>query len=648
MPRHLVFGNGSLLVGIDEHYVIRDLFYPYVGMFNHLAGHAIRFGVWVDGRYAWVGPEWSTEMRYEAGSLIGHTTLRHDGLGLELTIRESVSPLHPIYVRQMAVRDLSGHDRRVRLFFSHDLRLAETDIGDTAYYDAFLDAVIHYKGPHWLLFGGEAGGRGIAQYTTGLKDFQHHVGTYLDAEDGSLEGNPISQGSVDSTLGLELDVAANGEAMASYWLVCGRDRSDAAMLLDLLRTSGAANILEDTGRFHQSWIKRHEPDLANLGPELRELFERSLFIVRTQIDNNGAILAANDSDIMKTNRATYSFMWPRDGAFVTTVLDRLGYQQLGRRFFRFCQRILPEDRPMLLHKYAPDGTLGSSWHPWVVDGQPDFPFQQDETALVIYALWEHYRRYADLEFLLDMYDSFVKPAMAFMIDHRDPATDLPLPSWDLWEERRGVHTNTVAAVIAAFRAAAEMADLFADENGPMWAQAAEAMTAGLREHLYSRELGCFLRCLRCVNGDLVPDTTTDSSVLAVALLGILPGDAPEVTSSLEAIERDLRIRSHVGGYARYQDDYYFRQTDAYAGNPWIICTMWVAQLKIRRASTRAELEQAAQWLEWTRRHATPTGVLSEQIHPDTGQALSVSPLTWSHAEFLATCLDFLEAKARIG
>ena len=30
----------------------------------------------------------------------------------------------------------------------------------------------------------------------------------------------------------------------------------------------------------------------------------------------GAILAANDSDILRENRATYSYCWPRDGAIV--------------------------------------------------------------------------------------------------------------------------------------------------------------------------------------------------------------------------------------------------------------------------------------------------------------------------------------------
>ena len=35
----------------------------------------------------------------------------------------------------------------------------------------------------------------------------------------------------------------------------------------------------------------------------------------------------------------------------------------------------------------------------------------------------------------------------------------------------------------------------------------------------------------------------------------------------------------------------------------------------------------------------------EQLHPHTGEPLSVSPLTWSHAAFITTTLRYLRLKA---
>ena len=39
MPRHLVIGNDQLLITFDEALNVRDLYYPHVGMPNHLMGH---------------------------------------------------------------------------------------------------------------------------------------------------------------------------------------------------------------------------------------------------------------------------------------------------------------------------------------------------------------------------------------------------------------------------------------------------------------------------------------------------------------------------------------------------------------------------------------------------------------------------------
>jgi GH15 family glucan-1,4-alpha-glucosidase len=73
-----------------------------------------------------------------------------------------------------------------------------------------------------------------------------------------------------------------------------------------------------TENYWRAWVNKNDLDFADLSPEIVELFKRSLLVVRTQIDNDGAILAANDSDV--TERATdhYSYLWTRDGALVAT------------------------------------------------------------------------------------------------------------------------------------------------------------------------------------------------------------------------------------------------------------------------------------------------------------------------------------------
>src|SRR3989344_4069894 len=105
-----------------------------------------------------------------------------------------------------------------------------------------------------------------------------------------------------------------------------------------------------------------------------------------------------------------------------------------------------------MHKYRPDKSLGSSWHPWVRDGQKQFPIQEDETALVIYALWEHYQLSRDLEFIESIYNSLIKKATDFMVSYLDEKTGLPRASYDIWEQKYGISTFTASSVYGALTA----------------------------------------------------------------------------------------------------------------------------------------------------------------------------------------------------
>jgi ferredoxin len=114
---------------------------------------------------------------------------------------------------------------------------------------------------------------------------------------------------------------------------------------------------------------------------------------------------------------------------------------------------------------------------------------------------------------------------------------------------------------------------------------------------------------------------------------------------MTAVQQKLWVKTAVGGVARYENDYYHRISDDIArvpGNPWFICTLWLADYFIARAHTSDELKQALPIFEWAANHALESGVLAEQVNPFTNEALSVSPLTWSHATVVSTAIKYLE------
>ncbi|HVA25764.1 MAG TPA: glycoside hydrolase family 15 protein, partial [Chloroflexota bacterium] len=225
MPRDLPVGNGRLLLNFDSSYFIRDFYYPHVGMENQTLGRPSRFGVWVDGQFAWIdNPEWQKELAYEEDTLVTDVRLLNERLQLRLRCHDVVDFDRDVYMRRIDVENCSPKDREVRLFFHHNFHVMGTEVGDTAYFDPRHRALIHYKGKRWFLCNaavGELERDGWDGFATGTKEIDGKEGTWRDAEDGHLEGNPIAQGSVDSTGCIELPLAANAVGTAYYWICAG-------------------------------------------------------------------------------------------------------------------------------------------------------------------------------------------------------------------------------------------------------------------------------------------------------------------------------------------------------------------------------------------------------------------------------------------
>ncbi|MDT5061988.1 MAG: hypothetical protein QOH63_2447 [Acidobacteriota bacterium] len=647
MPRDIPVGNGSLLVTFDELYRIRDIYFPHVGKENHSEGHPFRFGLWVDGEFSWISDkDWTRELGYADETLVTDVRLANQKLDVEIVSSDAVDSQENIFVRRIALRNTGETRREFRLFFHQDFYISESEVGDTAYYDPETQALIHYKGRRYFLISTDAS-TGVETFATGRKAFKGAEGTWRDAEDGHLSEGAITEGSVDSTIGRTLAVEAGETREMFYWIAAGTSYSEVARLNRLVRELAPRRLLERTEDYWRAWVNKNETDFGNLPPEVVRLYKRSLLVVRTQIDHGGAILAANDSDV--TLRATdhYSYLWPRDGALVAYALDLAGYSSLPRSFFDLCGKIITPEG-YFLQKYNPDGSVASGWHAsWDPHTKHRLvPIQEDETALVLWALWNHYDEFRDIEFASRLYRPLITRAADFLVSFRDAETGLPQPSWNLWEDRRAVHTFTCATVVGGLRAAANFATLFGEPLVALkYEQAAGEVRDGMRAILYRKELGRFARSIMPVaSGGFEVDETLDASLFGIFYFGAFAHDDPLVQDTMRAVEERLWAKTDVGGCARYEGDGYMRVTDdveKVPGNPWFICTLWLADYRIASARTLEELERAVEILEWVTKRALPSGVLAEQVDPLTGAPLSVSPLTWSHSTVVATVIAYL-------
>jgi GH15 family glucan-1,4-alpha-glucosidase len=333
------------------------------------------------------------------------------------------------------------------------------------------------------------------------------------------------------------------------------------------------------------------------------------------------------------------------------ALLEVGEYNISKHFFKFCNDVIEPDG-YLMHKYRADRSLGSSWHPFVRDGKPILPIQEDETALVLHALWKHFEVVQDFEFLQEMYERLVKRAAQFLCDFREEGTGLPLPSYDPWEEHRGVFTYTTCCTIAGLTAASRIAHILGHyRHSERYQLAADAMRQALLFHLYDEESGRFLKKIKRKGGMTVErDATPDASIGVIWSLGILSPDDPRVVSTMTQLHDRLAVREGIGGLARYTIDFYHAAvtpSERIPGNPWVITTLWDAQWRIARARTAADLDRPRETLLWAVARANAAGILPEQMHPLTGAPLSVAPLTWSHAVFVDTVLQFAEKEKEL-
>jgi GH15 family glucan-1,4-alpha-glucosidase len=413
VPRSLVIGNGNVLVGFDASYSVRDIYFPRVGDSNHTMGNLCRIGFFIDGKFAWLDDgAWSRKLGYSEDSLVSDVTMTHPRLGITVEFNDYVDLARNWFIRNVTVTSPAGF-KTGRIFFHYDWYIEESDLGNTVLFDPRHRGVIAYKGNRYFMIGGTAGPDfGVSTWANGKKG-NGMLGTWVDAEDGILGKNPIEQGSVDCTIGFEIGPAAPNEArFVTHWVCMGTRLSEVTTYgQELILSKGADTYHDRTLTYWHVWSEKdHRHIDEELGSEVSELYRRSILTVRTHVDNRGAIIASTDFDITKFARDTYAYAWPRDGALVANALDRAGHEDVTRQFFTFCQQSLVEEG-FFLHKYTSYGLPGSSWLPWVDSrGNRTLPIQEDETGLVLWALWQHYRIHRNLDFVVSLYTTLVVPA----------------------------------------------------------------------------------------------------------------------------------------------------------------------------------------------------------------------------------------------
>ena len=647
MARPIVLSNGELHVGINRYGMVHDLYYPYVGLENHAAGNSPRHkvGVWINDHLSWLDDgSWDFTFSYPHASLIGHTVARHKTLQVLLEFDDVVDAQTSAFMRNIHVVNLSEEMREIRLFMHQALAIGDSRSNtDTAQYLPDSNAILHYRGRRAFVFSGETtAGETFDQYTVGLYGIEGREGSYRDADDGELSFCNVEHGRVDSVLRFSLSVAGLSSTRVHYWIAAGTSTRQALDVHRQIQEEGVSHRLEKTARWWHEWLRPAFRVSEKLAPAHRSNFLKSMMIIKSQIDKRGAVMASTDTTMLNYSRDAYAYSWPRDGAYVLWPLIRMGYEDEPRRFFEFCRRGL-HPSGYLLHKYRADGALGSSWHPYIhEDGSVSPPIQEDETALVLFVFAQYYHMHKSPELLEEFYQSMVVPMASFMASYIDETTHLPRPSYDLWEEVYLTSTYTTSVTYAALLAAAELAEAANDaDNAVAWRSVADDIYEAAHRHLFNKDRQAFYKGILVKDGEITYNETIDnSSIFGAFMYGLFSVDSPELKAAVQTQANIFGESDTTVGLPRYENDAYCRVDESVTGNHWFITTLWRAQYLIETD----QHDKAMKVLKWIHEHALSTAVMSEQINPLDGSDVSVAPLTWSHAEYVATLLDTITEK----
>ena len=389
----------------------------------------------------------------------------------------------------------------------------------------------------------------------------------------------------------------------------------------------------NTKSYWRKYVKQHnglkikEPE-NSYDERIYEIYKRSilLFPLLTNVDT-GAIIASPEIDENFTKCGRYAYCWPRDAVFMTKAMDILKMNKETEKFYKvFCKKTQSKNG-MWEQRFYTDGKLAPCWG-----------YQVDETASVVYGVYEHYKYTKSEKFLkenlpmcekaIDFLKRYVKDWLEKPEETKEHKYHV---SYDLWEMCEGVHLYSLASIYSAFSSILKMYDILGKdvsefENNRLKQEKVEKskkeiermqleIKKYINKYLYDEDKKSYVR-----NPE---DKKMDISIIgAVTPFEVFKPKEKKIQNTVERI--NLSLRTYTGGYQRFENDNYMN------GNPWPISNLWMTLYYLETG----EKKKAKETFDFVIKTAGKHYFLGEQVDNETLKPNWVIGLGWSHAMFI--------------
>jgi GH15 family glucan-1,4-alpha-glucosidase len=392
--------------------------------------------------------------------------------------------------------------------------------------------------------------------------------------------------------------------------------------------STCRDFLNRTRDYWMDWIRR----LSISYDWQDEIIRAAISLKLSNFEETGAIVAAHTTSIPEAPGSArtwdYRYCWLRDAYFVVKALNRVGATQTMEDFINFILSIASASDGQLRPVYSvvPTDPLTEWTAPRLKGYRGDGPVRIGNAA--------------SEQVQQDTYGSIILAAMPAFFDRRLPRPgDAGLfrlletlgekaargafePDSGIWEYRgrRRIHTHSVAMCWAGCnRLAAIAAHLGFADRAEYWNTIAEGIRIRLLEEAWNPKRGAFTAAFG--SDDL------DASVLLLPDLGLIEHDDPRFVGTVAAMERELLREKHVMRYAN-ADDFGLPETAFLICRFWLIDAWWALGRR----------EQALELFQDALNHRNRYGLLSEDVHPQTGVLWGNFPQTYSMAGLILTAM----------
>ena len=195
--------------------------------------------------------------------------------------------------------NLARRARDVRLFLRHQFKFWGIGHGDSIHYYPNERALIAYKDSCYFLMNASVDGTtGVDSWTTGHRDEQGEDAPWRDAEDRVLDEIGVSFGMIDGVIAVDRPQLGPGESAVFHTgLPAAEDLKEVLFLNYIIDEASPQYFISRTIDYWRAWVNKEDEDFCRLPEQVVEAYKRSLLVLRTNIDNRGGILAANDTDL---------------------------------------------------------------------------------------------------------------------------------------------------------------------------------------------------------------------------------------------------------------------------------------------------------------------------------------------------------------